>query len=157
MVYPSESWSCFCASATTLANYHLPATHFSSLLPRIMLNFGHIFLHFLNALLYVNDIMLGRVFPLPCCQCFQAAAEVGEQIRGLWEQAAQCCQKPVLPVCPGYDLAPNECRVTRQFFLLLFCYYSLLLFIPFTGTTVASAATLSSRVYNGLFCQGSDI
>lgn len=44
--------------------------------------------------------------------------------------------KPGPFVCPESHLAPNGCGVTRQFFLLLFCYYSLLLFIPFTGTTV---------------------
>lgn len=147
MVYPLESWSCFCASATTLANYHSPATHFPRLLPWIMLNFGHIFLHFLNAVLCVGDIMLGEVPPLPCCQCLQDAAEAGEQIRGL---GVQPCQIPG----PGCDLAPLGCRVTRQFFPAIVLLLFMAVIHPIHWH---KGGFSSSLVYNGFFCQGSDI
>lgn len=103
--------------------------------------------HFFNLILYVDDIALGKVSPLTYCQCIRDAAETGRKIRGLQVKAAQYCQMPDSCVRPGCDLIPNVCRVTRQFFLLLFCYYSSLLFTPFTGTIVVSAATHTPHMF----------
>lgn len=75
----------------------------------------------------------------------QHSLAVSASSRGWWaDKGTLSAGSSALPnsrsaACPGCDSAPVGCRVTRQFFLLLFCYYSLLLFIPFTGATVALA------------------